>query len=98
MPNEPLYHADQLTPDCYVMYRLYRFGEAGRFGAEGVAKAGKHHGVGPRAWFLYEQGKRQPSREQREKIARWLNAQAKPTVRPKRRPATEPEPEPVASE
>ena len=85
------YTADTLTPDCYVMYRLYRFGETGRFGQEGPAKAGKHHGgVTARAWLMYEAGTRQPKLAEREKIARWLNAQAKPQVR--RRITPEPTP------
>lgn len=68
--------ADELTPDVISLYRRARFGEAGRFGAGGVAKAGAHHGVGARAWFHYESGKRTPSITERQKIARWLNSHA----------------------
>lgn len=88
------YTHDTLTPETYVMYRLYRFGETGRCGQEGPAKAGKHHGnVTARAWLMYEAGTRQPRIGEREKIARWLNAQMRQTVKPRRR-ASEPEPEP----
>lgn len=68
--------ADELTPDVISLYRRARFGEAGRFGAGGVAKAGAHHGVGARAWFHYESGKRTPPFAERQKIARWLNSHA----------------------
>lgn len=71
------YDKHNLTPEDYIMYRLYRFGETGRFGKEGPAKAGKHHGnVTARAWLMYEAGTRQPRIGEREKIARWLNSQA----------------------
>lgn len=70
------YTADALTPDAYVMYRLYRFGLAGRCGRDGAAAAAAHHGVGPRVWFMYESGARRPKLEQRQRIARWLNAGA----------------------
>jgi hypothetical protein len=71
------YDKNGLTPEDYIMYRLYRFGETGRFGKVGPAKAGKHHGnVTARAWLMYEAGTRQPRIGEREKIARWLNSQA----------------------
>ena len=71
------YDHNSLTPVDYIMYRLYRFGETGRFGREGPAKAGKHHGgVTARAWLMYEAGTRQPRIGERQKIARWLNSQA----------------------
>lgn len=68
--------ADDLSPDLYALYRRARFGEAGRCGSEGVARAGLHHGVGIRAWFMYESGKRAPAHAERVKIARWLNSHA----------------------
>lgn len=71
------YDADSLTPDIYVLYRLARFGEAGRFGSKGCRSAGLKHGVSARAWLYYESGHRQPNRTQRRAIARWLNRNGK---------------------
>lgn len=91
--------ADEIIAEDVKMYRLYRFGDAGRCGNGGVAKAAAHHGVGIRAWWLYEQGKRRPPRAERDKIARWLTAQAKRLDTPlMERESAEPVPEPVSSE
>ena len=62
-----------LAPDDFRAYRLARFGEAGRCGREGVAKAAKQHGVVIRTWYTYEGGSRQPSESVRREVARWLN-------------------------
>lgn len=65
-------NADSLTPDDLSTYRRARFGDAGRCGREGVAKAGRAHGVSVRAWYFYEDGRRRPKVTERRKIARWL--------------------------
>lgn len=71
------YHPESLTPDDYVMYRLARFGEAGRYGEKGAKQAGRRHGVSARAWMYYESGHRQPSVTQRKVIASWLDTHAR---------------------
>lgn len=67
------YRHDDLAPEDYRAYRLARFGEAGRCGKEGVAKAAKQHGVAIRTWYTYEGGSRSPSESVKREVARWLN-------------------------
>lgn len=66
--------ADDITGEAYKMYRVYRFGDAGRDGNDGVARAAERHGVSVRAWFMYEAGTRNAKLAQRTLIAKWLNA------------------------
>jgi len=85
MPNATFFrwHADDLIPQDYKLYRLYRFGDAGQFGRGGVALAAAHHGVTVRAWFMYEAGTRRPKAPVRQIVARWLTNESK------RRPASD---------
>lgn len=97
MPN---YTWNTLTPDDFRAYRLARYGEAGRCGREGVAKAAKQHGVAIRTWYTYEGGSRSPGEPIKREVARWLNRtvrrdRAKPvavTVEVSLRPEPEPVP------
>lgn len=88
------YDAESLTPDNYVLYRLARYGEAGRFGGQGARRAGSRHGVSARAWLYYESGHRRPSLTQRRAIATWLNKNTDKDGVPL---PPEPTPEPNAS-
>ncbi len=67
------YTWNSLTPEDYRAYRLARYGEAGRCGKEGVAKAAKQHGVAVRTWYTYESGSRTPNPGVAGAVARWLN-------------------------
>lgn len=65
--------ADNLTPDDYFLYRVARWGAAGKDGKEGALFAATCHGVTVRAWFYYESGARQPKTAVRQVIADWIN-------------------------
>lgn len=69
--------ADELHGFDYKLYRMNRFGDAGKSGKKGVALAAGHHGVTVRAWFMYEAGTRRPKRPVRVTIAQWLTREAK---------------------
>lgn len=85
MPNatDIRWHPDYLIPEDYKMYRLYRFGDAGKYGAGGVSLAASQHGVTVRAWFMYEAGTRRPKLPVRRIVAAWLTNESK------RRPASD---------
>lgn len=79
MPNEtPMrWHPEYLIPEDYKLYRLYRFGDAGKYGAGGVSLAASQHGVTVRAWFMYESGARRPKPPVRRIVAAWLTREYK---------------------
>lgn len=81
MPDLPRFDWRALECADIRQYRLARFGEAGRCGREGVARAAATHGVGIRAWYQYERGARRPPEPELRRIAVWLTRAARRIVR-----------------